>query len=167
MADATSKSKAEPKPKPKPKTSKRTTALLALLAVVVVLALWLSNCIPGFGFGGAGDAEGDAQRDEAAEPATPEPKPEPEPKVEPPPVAEPAPNKTLTVKIGLHGCSINDEPPVECAKLCERAELFEGIDDAVLDTDSDASHASVVAMTDCLKSKGIDKLAIRRGEPSP
>lgn len=165
MADATSKPKAEPKPKPKPKTSKRTTALLALLAVVVVLALWLSNCIPGFGFGGAGDAEGDAQRDEAAEPATPEPKPEPE--VEPPPVAEPAPNKTLTVKIGLHGCSVNDQPAVECAKLCERAELFEGIDDAVLDTDSDASHASVVAMTDCLKSKGIDKLAIRRGEPSP
>lgn len=156
--------------KPKSKASKgggaRKTALTGLLAVVAVVAAWLSNCIPGFGIGSSGDAEGEAENSEPAEPAVEaEAKPEP-PEVEveveaensePP---EPA-GKTLTVTIDAHGCAVGEAAPGECAAMCEQGERFEGVDDAILDV-KQASHESVVTMTDCLKSKGIDKIAIRR-----
>jgi hypothetical protein len=144
----------KPKPKPKPKGSgKRTTVLAALLAIVGLVAMWLSDCIPGFGVGSdAGDSEGEAEPAEAAEPEAAKPE-QPEP--------EQPPAKTLEVVISVHGCSVAGGEPLECEAMCEQAELFEGIDDAVLEVDG-ASHGSVVAVTDCLKSKGIDKVAIRR-----
>jgi hypothetical protein len=160
------------------------TVLAALLAVIAVVAVWLSNCIPGFGLGSSGSGtntanEGDADKPEAAkseadksepaktEPAKPEPaKPEPvrpEPaRPEPPPVG--GTGNTLNVKIDVAGCAVGGAAPVDCSKLCERSELFEGMDDAVLEVDG-ASHGSVLAMTDCLKAKGIDKVAIRRESP--
>ncbi|KIG17492.1 hypothetical protein DB30_03193 [Enhygromyxa salina] len=140
----------------------RTTVLGALLAVVTLVALWLSDCIPGFGIGSSGDAEGDADQAEPAQPAEPEqvtpPEPEPEPE---PPAPESAANKTLKITIDVHGCSIDGAPASDCASVCERGELFEGVDDAILDV-KEASHGSVIAMTDCLKSKGIEKVAINR-----
>jgi hypothetical protein len=165
-------SETKPKPnerKPDKPRSRRTTVLLALLAVIVVLAIWLSNCIPGFGFGGAGEADGEAS-EQTAEGEAKTPPSEPAKPAEPPPTPTPEPaaapvSKTLLVRIDVRGCSIADAPPSECASLCERAELFENIDDAIVQVDG-ASQASVVAMLDCLKSKQIDKVAIRR-EPTP
>jgi hypothetical protein len=153
----------------KPTSGRRMTVIAVLLAVIVVVAVWLSNCIPGFGLGSSGRGDGDDTDVDAGkagpakpEPAKPEPaKPEP-PKPEPP---KPAPaGKTLSVTIDVGGCSVAGSAPVECSKLCERSELFEGIDDAVLDV-SGASHGSVVEMVECLKAKGIDKVAIRRESP--
>lgn len=157
-------------------TGGRTTVLAALLAVIAVVAVWLSDCIPGFGLGSSGSGDGektdaDADKAEAAksesakpEPAKPEPaKPEPaKPEQQPPPLG--ATGKTLNVKIDVAGCAVAGAEPVECSKVCERSELFEGMDDAVLDV-AGASHGSVIEMTDCLKAKGIDKVAIRRESP--
>ena len=153
----------------------RRVVLAALLAVAVVVAVWLSNCIPGFGLGsgssGNGEAEGDGERADAAkpepepsksEPSKPEPaKPEPPKpdKAEPPPLG--STGTTLTVAIGVNGCAVAGSEPIDCAKMCERTDLFTGIDDAVLEV-AGASHGSVVAMLDCLKAKGIDKVAVRR-----
>jgi hypothetical protein len=154
-------------------SGRRITVIATLIAVIVVAALWLSNCIPGFGIGSSGgDGDDDVDAGKAG-PAKPEPaKPEPaksEPaKSEPAKSEQPEPpkpaGKTLNVTINVAGCSVAGSEPVECSKICERAELFEGIDDAVLDV-ADASHGSVVEMTDCLKAQGIDKLAIRRESP--
>lgn len=153
----------------------RMVGLVALLAVIAVVAVWLANCIPGFGMGSSGDGDGKAGTDapkaekadaEKAEPAKPEPEqPKPE-KLDPPQVGEPKPEGggTLTVNIGAAGCYLVDTKVMDCAKMCEQAELFEGIDDAVLEVDG-ASHGSVVAMLDCLKAKGIDKVAVRRESP--
>jgi hypothetical protein len=155
-------------------SGRRITVIAALLAVIVVVAVWLSNCIPGFGLGSSGrggddDTDVDAGK---AGPAKPEPgktepakteTPKPEPsKLEPPKLG--TAGKTLSVTIDVAGCSIAGSEPVECSKICERAELFEGIDDAVLDV-AGASHGSVIEMTDCLKAQGIDKVAIRRESP--
>jgi hypothetical protein len=137
----------------------RTTVLAALLAVVALVAIWLSDCIPGFGTGSSGDAEGEAEQVEKAEPAQPEPEKVAEP--EPVPEPEPAANKTLMITIDVRGCSIDGAAPSDCASVCERAELFAGVDDAILQVE-EASHGSVTAMVDCLKSKGIDKVAINR-----
>ncbi len=153
-------------------SSRRTTVLAALLAVITVVALWLSNCIPGFGIGSSGSGDDDASKgtDDAAksdktdkaEPARSEAdKPEPA-KSEPPPLG--AAGKTLNVKIDPAGCAVGGAAPVECSKVCERTELFEGMDDAVLEV-AGASHGSVLEMTDCLKARGIDKVAIRRETP--
>ena len=144
----------------------RTTAFTALLAVVAVIAAWLSNCIPGFGIGSSGDAEGEAEKAEAEKAVEAEAEPEPEPEPAKPEAKEDeqageAAGKTLTVTIDVRGCALAEAEPSECASMCEREELFEGIDDAILDV-KQASHESVVAMTDCLKTKGIDKIAIRR-----
>jgi hypothetical protein len=170
---------ASKQPPPKAKSSGRTTVLAALVAVIVVVAVWLSNCIPGFGMGSSdrGDGEGEADgQPEAAkpesdkadsaksEPDKPEPaKPDPaQPDLAPPQLG--AAGKTLNVKIDVAGCAVAGSEPVECSKVCERAELFEGMDDAVLEV-SGASHGSVVEMVDCLKAMGIDKVAIRRESP--
>jgi hypothetical protein len=170
---------ADSKPPARKGSSRRTTVLAALLAVITVVAVWLSNCIPGFGIGSSGSGEGEGSKDDAdkaepaksesdkPEPAKPEPaKPEPakpEPaKPEPPPLG--AAGKTLNVKIDVAGCSVGGATPVECSKVCERTELFEGMDDAVLEV-AGASHGSVLEMTDCLKAQGIDKVAIRRETP--
>jgi hypothetical protein len=150
-------------------SGRRMTVIAALLAVIVVVAVWLSNCIPGFGLGSSGRGgadETDADADKAG-PAKPEPaKPEPaKPEPAKPELAKPEPaGKTLSVTIDVAGCSVAGSEPAECSKLCERAELFAGIDDAVLDV-AGASHGSVVEMLDCLKAKGIDKVAIRRESP--
>ncbi len=151
----------------------RKAVLAAFVAVVAVVAVWLSNCIPGFGLGTSGEGQdGEGERAEPAksepaktEPAKPEPaKPEPPPTTEPRPV-EPPPlasaGTTLTVAIGVNGCSVAGSEPIECSKMCERTDLYTGIDDAVLEV-TGASQGSVVAMLDCLKTKGIDKVAIRR-----
>jgi hypothetical protein len=152
-------------------TGGRTTVLAALLAVIAVVAVWLSNCIPGFGIGSSGSGAGEGSKDDAkkAEAAKSEAdKPEadkPEPakpeadKPEPPPVG--TAGNTLNVKIDVAGCAVGGAEPVDCSKICERSELFEGMDDAVLEV-AGASHGSVLEMTDCLKAKGIDKVAIRR-----
>ena len=157
---------ADDKDRKKKKGSARTTALAGLLAVVAVIAAWLSNCIPGFGIGSSGDAEGEAEAEPAVEAeAKEEPKPaEPEVKEDDKDddKAGEAAGTTLTVTIDVHGCSVGGAEAFECASLCEKAELFEGVDDAILDANGDASHESVIAVTDCLKSKGIDKVAIRR-----
>jgi hypothetical protein len=147
------------------------TILAALLAVVVVLAVWLSNCIPGFGIGSSGPGDGAADDTGAAksERAKPEPaKPEAaEPDTDKPEPAKPEPEAlgaagtTLTVTIDVGGCAVAESAPIDCAKICDRNELFVGIDDAVLEV-AGASHGSVVAVIDCLKAKGIDKVAIRR-----
>jgi hypothetical protein len=165
----------------KPTSGRNMTVIAVLLAVIVVVAAWLSNCIPGFGLGSSGrgdDTDVDAGKAGPAkpEPAKPEepakaepPKPEPAkpepPKPEPLGAEPPKPaDKTLSVTIDVGGCSVAGSERVECSKLCERTELFEGIDDAVLDV-AGASHGSVVEMVDCLKAKGIDKVAIRRESP--
>ena len=157
---------ADDKDRKKKKGSARTTALAGLLAVVAVIAAWLSNCIPGFGVGSSGDAEGEAEAEPAVEAeAKEEPKPaEPEVKEDDKDddKAGEAAGTTLSVTIDVHGCSVGGAEAFECASLCEKAELFEGVDDAILDANGDASHESVVAVTDCLKSKNIDKVAIRR-----
>jgi hypothetical protein len=165
---------ADSKPPVRKGTGRRTTVLAALLAVIAVVAVWLSDCIPGFGLGSSGDGDGegtnaDAETAEPAkseadkpEPAKPEPaKPEP---TTPEPPALGAAGNTLNVKIDVAGCAVGEAEPVDCSKVCERAELFQGVDDAVLDI-AGASHGSVLQMTDCLKSKGIDKVAIRRESP--
>jgi hypothetical protein len=158
---------------------RRMTVLAALLAVIAVVAVWLSNCIPGFGLGSSGSGtntanEGDADKPEAAkseadkseadksEPAKTEPAKTEPVRPEPPPVG--GTGNTLNVKIDVAGCAVGGAAPVDCSKVCERSELFEGMDDAVLEVDG-ASHGSVLAMTDCLKAKGIDKVAIRRESP--
>ena len=158
----------------------RWIVLAALAALIFVVAMWLSNCIPGFGRGSSGAGEGDSKAADAkqaepakseptkTEPAKPEPaKPEPpKPELELPEPPDPEPpdpegGARLTVTIDVGGCSVPGSEPVECSKMCERVELFTNIDDAVLEV-AGASHGSVVAMIDCLKSKGIDKVAIRR-----
>lgn len=165
---------ADSKPPARNGSSRRTTVLAALLAVITVVAVWLSNCIPGFGIGSSGSGDDDASKgtDDAAKTDKAEPakseadkpeadKPEPD-KPEPPPLG--AAGKTLNVKIDPAGCAVGGAAPVECSKVCERTELFEGMDDAVLDV-AGASHGSVIEMTDCLKARGIDKVAIRRETP--
>jgi hypothetical protein len=170
---------AGPKQPAKTGSRGRTTVIAALLAVAVVVAVWLSNCIPGFGIGSSGDSEdaakgGDAERADAAKrepvestksaPEKPEPK-KPEPETPEPETPEPpklgSAGTTLTVKIDVAGCAVAGSEPIECSKMCERTELFAGIDDAVLEV-AGASHGSVVEMLDCLKAKGIDKVAVRR-----
>jgi hypothetical protein len=171
---------ADSKPPTRKGSSRRTTVLAALLAVIAVVAVWLSNCIPGFGIGssgsGEGEGNGEADKPEPAkseadkpEPAKPEPaKPEPaKPEPATPELAPPSvgtAGKTLSVKIDPAGCAVGGATPVECSKVCERPELFEGMDDAVLEV-AGASHGSVIEMTECLKAQGIDKIAIRREAP--
>lgn len=154
-------------------TSRRMPVLAALFAVIAVVAMWLSDCIPGFGIGSSGSGDGqptdaDADKAEAAksEPdASPPPPDKPRPDepapAEPPPLAA---GKTLNVKIDVAGCAVGAAEPIDCSKVCERSELFEGMDAAVLEV-AGASHGSVIEMTDCLKAKGIDKVAIRRETP--
>lgn len=154
-------------------TSRRMPVLAALLAVIAVIAVWFSDCVPGFGSGSSGSGEGqrtdaDADKAEAAKSESDKPesdKPPPQPDeplpTDPPPLAA---GKTLNVKIDVAGCAVGVAEPVDCSKVCERSELFEGMDAAVLEV-AGASHGSVIQMTDCLKAKGIDKVAIRRETP--
>jgi hypothetical protein len=141
----------------------RTLVFGGLLAIVALVALWLSNCIPGFGIGSRGEGEGgekgggekaDADKAKPAEPESePEKTAEPEqPKTpEQPIVRKPMPMK-LTVDPA--GCSVNGGDPFDCATLCDQAELFEGIDTAIVDA-KNGSHGVVVEVLDCLKSKDL------------
>lgn len=150
----------KPKPEPK-KRSARTTALAGLLAVIAAIAIWLSDCIPGFGIGsGVKDGDGEAEPTVDAEPAKPaEPEP-PEPAEPEPP--EPAVRKPMPVKLTIdaRGCMIDGGEPIDCATLCEDAKRFEGRDAVIIDT-KDASHATATEVIDCLKTHDLS-LSITR-----
>lgn len=145
-------------PKPKAKAGGRRTGLLAgLLALVALVAVWLSDCIPGFGWGSQGAADGEAklgdEAEPAAEPAEPEPEPEPaEPEAdeaegEPPPVR---------LTIDARGCLIDGGEPQNCDALCEadhaRDELFGGREVVIIDA-KHGSHEAVTKFRSCLEAK--------------
>jgi len=178
MADSKSKDG-----KNKKKGGGRTTALAGLLAVVAVIAAWLSNCIPGFGIGADGSADGD--KSEQAEPATKDDEAkqaEDQTEVEPdakdseakagegqggdaqgdaPSVAATGPH---VIKVDARGCFTADEPePKDCAELCAQDEL--GNDGRPINIDpTDAPHAMVVELLDCLKKRGDVEVAVVREE---
>ncbi len=140
---------------PKAKRSGRSTILAGLLAIVALIAVWLSDCIPGFGIGsGTKDGEGEqAEQDEAepAKPAEPEP-PEPEPaKPAQPVVSKPMPMK---LTIDARGCMIDGGEPIDCKTLCDDAKRFEGIDAVTIDA-KNGPHGAVVDALDCLDSKDL------------
>jgi hypothetical protein len=141
----------------KPKRSGRTTALAGLLALVGVLAVWLSDCIPGFGIGSRSDGDGEAERaveSEQAEPVEAEPEP-PEPAEGgqaaegQPSVRKPVPMK---LTIDARGCIVEGGEPIDCAAMCDRDELFEGIDSVIIDA-TNGPHGVVMDVLDCLKTK--------------
>ena len=146
----------------KPKRSGRTTLLAGLLAVVAALAVWLSNCIPGFGIGG-GEGEGEAENAAESEPAKPA---EAEPESEPSKAGEggAAPEvgtarKPVPLKLTIDArdsCTFADGQALDCATICENDELFEGVDSVIIDA-KNASQDVVVDVLDCLKTK---KLAV-------
>ncbi|MCA9697925.1 MAG: hypothetical protein KC431_10410 [Myxococcales bacterium] len=136
----------------------RASLLVGLLAIVALLAVLLEDCFPGLGLGAGEDAPGEAptQAEEPAEPAAPE-------AVEP---AEPAAPKAATVVVDIRGCTITvgEGPPaesVDCSKLCEAEDPFAGVEQLTIDA-KQGPHDAVVALLDCAKQKGIDKLAIER-----
>ena len=136
----------------------RASLLVGLLAIVALLAVLLEDCFPGLGLGAGEDAPGEAptQAEEPAEPAVPE-------AVEP---AEPAAPKAATVVVDIRGCTITvgEGPPaesVDCSKLCEAEDPFAGVEQLTIDA-KQGPHEAVVALLDCAKQKGIDKLAIER-----
>src|SRR5690606_3772748 len=142
----------------------RTTVLAALLALVAAVALWLSDCIPGFGLG-SGTKEGEAgeseksEKSEKSEQATPA---EPEPPAEDEPEQQPSVRKPMPMKLTVdaRGCSVNGGDPIDCATLCDDAELFEGVGSVVIDAKR-GPHGVVVEILDCLKSKNLS-VAISR-----
>ncbi len=129
----------------------RSTVLAGLLAVVALVAIWLSDCIPGFGIG-AGTKEGEAEQSEKAEKAESVETPS-----EQPSVRKPMPMK---LTIDARGCMINGGDPIDCSTLCEDASRFEGVDSVTIDA-KDGPHEPVVAALDCLKSKKLS-VAITR-----
>ncbi|PRQ02839.1 hypothetical protein ENSA5_20160 [Enhygromyxa salina] len=139
----------------------RTTVLAALLAIITLVAMWLSDCIPGFGIGSSGSADGEPEASEKAEPAEPEPEPKPEPEPEP----EPKPEKLekpgpLEIVVDARGCIIGDAAPQDCAALCEQDELFEGVNEVKIDT-TEGPHDKVVALLDCVKNRGLEVAVTR------
>ncbi len=132
----------------------RTGLLGLLLAAIGALALWLSNCVPGFGIGGA-EGEGDAASSSKAESSTPTKTDE----AAPPSAA----SSTPVIAVGVYGCKLNDEVAQPCADLCKRAEQgeFAGVTAAKV-ASTQGSHADVTAVIDCLKAAGVSKLAIEK-----
>jgi hypothetical protein len=148
-------------PKQKPKRKKgsgRTTVLAGLLAVIALVALWLSDCIPGFGIGaGTKDGEGEAA-EQAPKPEVQAeaPKPVEEPAVEAP-VRKPMPMK---VTVDARGCMVNGADPVDCKSVCEQAELFDNVDSVIIDA-KDGPQGLVVELLDCVKAKDLAVKIIR------
>lgn len=139
------------KQKKKPKSGGgRTTALAALLAIVAAVALWLSDCIPGFGIG-SGTKEGEAETSEKAEEAKPDAPVEKQPEVEAQSVRKPMPMK---LTIDARGCSVDGGEPIDCATLCEDAKRFEGVETVLIDA-KNGPHGVVVEVLDCLKAKSL------------
>lgn len=142
----------------------RTTVLGGLLLLVALIAAYLSDCIPGLGVGTGQDAPGeqaavDDPEDEAEETT-------PEPKFDVPPPEPEAPTKA-TMLVDGRGCQLQLEGAepgefVECATLCEAEAPF---GEATVELTVDARqgpHDDVVAVVDCAKAKGVDKVAIQR-----
>ena len=153
MADDRRETKSKPKPKRK---RGRTTALTGLLAVVALVAMWLSDCIPGFGIGaGTKEGEGEAEPTEPAKPA--EPEPTPEPAATPDPVRKPMPMK---LTIDARGCSIAGDDPIDCASLCEDEARFAQVDTVIVDA-KDGPQAAVEAALECAKTKDLSVKLVR------
>jgi hypothetical protein len=135
----------------------RTGLIGVLLAAVAALAIWLSDCVPGFGIGG-GEGEGEGQ----APAKTDKPDTTPPAKTEAAPLpAKPAPP---SIEIGVGGCKLGDGPTQTCAELCKRAEQgeFAGVESVTLHGEQ-GSQADVTQVIDCLKAAGVTKLAIDKG----
>ncbi|MFO7564700.1 MAG: hypothetical protein R6X02_18800 [Enhygromyxa sp.] len=137
----------------KAKRSGRTTGLAGLLAVIALIAMWLSDCIPGFGIGsGTKEGEGEVAEDEAepAKPAEPEPDPPEEDEVAEP---EPTVRKPMPMKLTIdaRGCMINGGEPIACDALCDDPKRFEGVDAVTVDA-KDGPHQAVVDALDCLET---------------
>lgn len=151
MADAN-------KQKRKSKGGLRTKLLAVLLGVVALAAIWLSDCIPGFGLGSQGTDEGQASSAEVVEPAVPaEPESEVEP-VEPAAARKPMPMK---LTIDARGCLVNGGEPQDCEGLCEQDELFTKVDAVTIDA-KQGPHGTVVKVLDCLKTKDLAVSITRR-----
>lgn len=135
----------------------RTGLLAALLAVVAAAALWLSDCVPGFGIGGGkgeGEGEGTPAKQEPSEPVKTD-------EAKQPVLTAPAP---MTIEIAVDGCKLGDGPKQTCAELCKRAEKgeFAGIEKVTLESEH-GSQADVTLVIDCLTTAGVTKLAIQKG----
>jgi len=119
--------------------------LAGLLAIVGLVAIWLSDCIPGFGLGSEGVADGQV-RGELAEPAEREPA-EPEP-------AEPESERKLPMKLTIdaRGCLVDGGQPQDCAALCDQDELFAGLDTVKIDA-KNGPHETVSQVEACLRAK--------------
>jgi hypothetical protein len=154
---------AKPTSKPEKKrggAGVRTGLFAGLLAAVAALAVWLSDCVPGFGIGG-GEGEGEGQAPATDKPDKPE-KAEPPAKTEAAPLpAKPAPPN---IEIGVSGCKLDEGPTQTCAELCKRAEQgeFAGVESIMLQSEQ-GSQADVTLVLDCLKAAGVTKLAIDKG----
>lgn len=171
----------------KKKGGGRTTAFAGLLAVVAVIGAWLSNCIPGFGIGADGSAEGEAQKSEQSDtPAEPEAKQAEAAKqdegdkqsgeedkgeaqageqpelAEAPSVAAAGP---MMIVVDARGCTVGDGPeakPQDCETLCKDSEQFAGVESVKLDT-TEGPHKTVVTLLDCLREAKIP-VAVTRDE---
>jgi hypothetical protein len=137
----------------------RSTALTGLLAVVALVAIWLSDCIPGFGIG-AGSKDGEGEQVDSPEPAQPaEPA---EPAAEPAEPSEPAPTlgegerklAPMQLTIDARGCSIAGGDPLDCASLCEDEARFADVDTVIIDAEH-GPQAAVEAALECAKAKGL------------
>jgi hypothetical protein len=134
----------------------RSRALAALLAIVALVAIWLSDCIPGFGLGSLG-IDGEAQDAEQAEPVEKVEPAVPESEVE----AEAEPPRTLKLIVEPRGCTVEGGEPFDCATLCERTELFAGVESVVIDA-TEASHATVTEVLDCLATFDVTVATTRK-----
>ena len=128
--------------------------LAGLLAVVALVALWLSDCIPGFGVGaGTKDSEGEAAKQDAKpEVQTEAPKPveQPPAKVEPE-VAAPKPTP-MKVTVDARGCMVNGADPIDCETVCDQAELFDNVDTVLIDA-TDGPQGFVDEVLTCVEAK--------------
>ncbi len=134
----------------------RVTILGFLLAVVGAVALYLSDCIPGFGLGG-GPGEGEGEKGEPTEEPAKQAKPDEQSSVETPPV----PSGKIVVGVG--GCALEGEQAQPCEDLCKRISegALEGAKEITIDA-KEGTQASVVTLLDCLKDAGHNKIAVAR-----
>ena len=140
--------------------------LAGILSLVSLVALWLSDCIPGLGVGSKGEGEAEAEAEAEHEKAQPaEPEPETDTRVEPEtaPPAKAAPDRAprqLRVIVDARGCIIGDAEPRECASSCEDEALFEGVEEVLIDA-KEGPHDKTIAVIDCAKQRELPQ-AIER-----